>query len=169
MKRTVLFFILVVTGAISLHAQTSASACPCCTDHYKEFDFWLGEWEVYDTLGTKVGENVIQALQDGCVLQENWTSSTMTGTSYNYYNAADSTWNQLWLDNQGGSLLLVGAFQEDRMVLESELLKGQRVDWYFNRIIWIANDDGSVTQNWQILDEKGQLLSTAFKGIYRKK
>ena len=36
------------------------------------------------------------------MLQENWISNTVNkGTSYNYFNPVDTTWNQLWLDNQG--------------------------------------------------------------------
>ena len=28
--------------------------CPCCTENHKQFDFWVGEWIVYDTAGNKV-------------------------------------------------------------------------------------------------------------------
>lgn len=58
--------------------------CNCCTSEYKQFDFWLGDWEVFNLKGIKVGENKIVSLQDSCIIQENWTSNEQTGTSYNF-------------------------------------------------------------------------------------
>ena len=89
--------------------------------------------------------------------------------SFNYYNAADSTWNQLWLDNKGSKLELKGHAEPGKMILQSELMPGQRVDFYRNRITWTANADGTVTQLWEILDKDGAVLQTAFEGIYKRK
>jgi hypothetical protein len=149
-------------------AQTDS--CACCQGHYQDFSFWLGDWVVYDTSGTEIGENLILSLQDKCVMQENWKSANSSGTSYNYYNAADSTWNQLWIDNNGGSLILKGNLVGGAMVLKSELVKTARAE-YFNKITWTPNSDGSVLQLWECVDENDQLLFEAFRGKYvrRKK
>lgn len=87
------------------YAQKPSITCPCCIPEFKQFDFWIGNWDVYDTLGNKVGENKIVTTQDSCLIQENWKSQGQTGTSNNYYNKADSTWNQVWVSVTGGLCL----------------------------------------------------------------
>ncbi len=145
-------------------------ACPCCTDHHQGFDFWVGNWNVYDTTGKLVGENEIVKLEDNCIINEHWKgASGTTGRSYNYFNRADSTWNQVWVDNGGNSLVLKGRATPGVMILESEPKPGKKVKWYKNRVTWTLNKDGSVLQLWQIVDDQDKVLSEAFRGIYRKK
>ena len=144
--------------------------CACCSEPYKQFDFWVGDWNVYNEEGEKVGENLIEKLESGCILNENWKGAKGgSGKSYNYYNKSDSSWHQLWIDSSGGSLDLTGYAEENKMILKGKLQKGQRVPLYANRITWTKNEDGSVTQLWEILDDKDSVLNVAFKGIYRRK
>ena len=135
-----------------------------------QFDFWVGDWNVYDSTGALVGENRIEKQYENCVIQENWVSQGVNkGTSYNYFNPNDSTWNQLWLDNQGSILKLKGKFQNNMMVLKSDLIPGKKVSFYYNQISWIKNSDGSVNQNWEIFDDEDNFLRQLFFGVYRKK
>jgi len=167
MKRTLFLFLLLILAQNDLKAQDS---CACCTDQHQQFDFWVGEWNVYDTLGTLVGENTIEKLVAECLLSEHWRgASGGTGRSYNYYNQSDSTWNQVWIDGTGSNLVLKGKLVGRNMVLQSELLPGQKIDWYRNRITWIPNRDGSVIQLWEILNKQDKVITQAFKGIYKKK
>jgi hypothetical protein len=66
----------------------------------REFDFWLGEWEVYLTsnLNARAGTNKITLSSSGCVIEENWEAfnGPHQGMSMNYFDPADSTWNQKW-------------------------------------------------------------------------
>lgn len=154
---------------IQIFAQNSGSSqCACCDENHNQFDFWIGEWAVYDTLDNLVGNNKIVKMYENCLIQENWvTKGKNRGTSYNYYDPSDSTWNQLWIDNQGTILKLKGNYRDNKMVLKSELLKGKKVDWYYNRITWQKNDDGSVSQIWDILDNHNKLIRNLFIGIYK--
>ena len=105
-----------ITGAIK--AQTN---CACCNETQKQFDFWVGEWIVLDSLGNKVGENQISKIEENCIVLEHWTGAKGgTGTSHNYYNKTDSTWNQLWIDNKGNVLKLKGQLESGKMVLKSD-------------------------------------------------
>ncbi|MBT8320006.1 MAG: hypothetical protein KJP01_07745, partial [Gramella sp.] len=124
---------------------------------------------VFNEQGEKVGENLVQKLEDNCIVNENWKSvKAGSGKSYNYYDPADTTWNQLWISNTGNILKLKGVASKDKMVLKSEIIKGEK-GAYYNKITWTKNPDNSVTQLWEILDPEENLLTTAFKGIYRKK
>lgn len=127
-----LLFIVFVFSCLNANAQ---SDCACYTDYYKQFDFWVGDWNVYDTAGNKVGENSIVILEKGCTINEHWKSSQgVSGRSYNYFDKSDATWNQLWIDSQGNNLELKGHAKTNQMTLSSELVHGQKIDYYRNRI-----------------------------------
>lgn len=166
MPKSIFVLTLIVISTLSAFSQTSTK--PCTSENHRAFDFWEGDWQVTDTTGAEVGQNRIHKIQDGCALQENWTSKSSTGTSYNYYHATDSTWNQLWIDNLGSQLNLKGHVIENGMVLRSKVLQGQRGK-YYHQIAWIKNEDESVTQLWSVYGENGEFRTTLFKGIYRRK
>ena len=152
----------------SLLKKYIQSTCQCCTEAHDAFDFWLGDWNVYNEAGKLVGTNKLVKLQNNCLIQENWTG-TVTGTSFNYYDTADSTWNQLWISSNGNILKLKGnAINHGVMVLKSDILEGEKGK-YYNKITWTANDDGSVTQYWEVLNENDERIADVFKGIYRRK
>lgn len=158
-------FVFFIVG--NIFAQTN---CLCCASQHKQFDFWVGDWIVKDTLGNRVGENTISKIQKNCVLLEDWRGAQGgTGSSMNYFDKSDSTWNQLWVDDKGNVLKLKGEYRSERMVLKSELIKGKKVDFYYNQIAWSQNKDGTVTQLWEVYDSYGNLLNTVFKGIYYRK
>jgi len=99
---------------------------------------------------------------------EKWISSTKNrGTSYNYYDTKNKTWNQVWVDNSGFSLVLKGNYDNGKMILKSQLLDGKKGK-YYNQITCVKNDDGSVTQIWGIFNNNNEKLQEAFKGIYKK-
>lgn len=164
---TLLPFLLLIV--FNSNAQVTKKQCACCTAEFKQFDYWIGNWEVFDTLGNKVGENIIKPDQDSCMIRENWTSNTQTGTSTNYYNPADSTWNQLWIDNIGTILVLKGKYMNNQMVLRSENKLSKKGKYYFNQITWDKNLNGTVTQTWDVLLEDGSLIQRVFKGTYKRK
>jgi hypothetical protein len=165
MKTYLLFTFFLILPLISI----SQEDCACCTKQHHQFDFWVGDWEVFNDKGDKMGENLVEKLEDNCILNENWTGTKGgSGKSYNYYDPSDETWNQLWISNTGNILKLKGKASENMMVLKSEPVTGEKGD-YYNQISWTKNEDGSVTQLWEIYDLQGKPLSDAFKGTYRKK
>ena len=150
--------------------DSNQPSCPCCTEAHSAFDFWLGEWTVYSEDAKVLGKNTISKNETyaNCLVMEAWEGTGISrGTSYNYYNRTDKTWNQVWVDNSGFSLTLKGNRVGNSMVLKSELLTGQKGK-YYNQITWQLNEDQSVTQTWELFDEAGKLIQQAFKGIYKK-
>lgn len=79
---------------------------PCSANpKNREFDFWIGDWDVFDTkTGRKAGTNSITIVSGGCMLLENWmdVTQTNTGTSINYVNTETGKWEQVYKDNTAG-------------------------------------------------------------------
>lgn len=145
------------------------SSCSCCTSNHNDFDFWIGSWRVINKDGTLAGTNIIQKIQDNCILKENWTSAkgNFTGTSFNFYNSTTKQWEQLWIDNQGGNLHLKGRRKENQMILQSEESIDEKGQPFYNRISWTLNDDGSVRQLWETITNNKD-ITIAFDGLYKK-
>ena len=162
----VVFLMLIFSNVITGQNQKKT---PCSGEKYSQFDFWEGSWNVYDTSNNLIGTNKLVKMQSNCVMQENWVSNSgpSRGTSYNYYNKVDDSWNQVWIDNTGFSLVLKGKIIDKKMVLRSDLIITEKGN-YYNQITWSKNNDNSVTQLWQYINEKDEVISEVFKGIYKK-
>lgn len=145
--------------------------CPCCAETYQQFDFWIGEWDVFNAQGQKVGTNTIQKIQGNCVLTENWIGGKgSTGTSFSYYDRKTKTWNQLWIDNSGGNLNITGNFRDGKMVLMGEKQHNAVKDISFqDRITWTDNKDKTVRQHWERTTDDGKSWNTLFDGLYKRK
>ena len=153
---------------IPLLTFSQSDECTCCTADHKAFDFWVGEWKVTNPDGSFAGNNTIKKIQDQCVLQENWIGAGgTTGTSMNFYNRITGQWEQLWIDNSGTPLQLKGNRIANKMILSSDEFTRADGKKYINRITWSLNEDGTVRQLWEVLQNK-KIVNVAFDGLYTK-
>lgn len=170
MVRVITVLVMLVLSYFfgKLDAQNS-NTTPCSSPEYQQFDFWVGNWNVYDTKDKLIGQNKIVTMPNACAIQENWASQNgkSLGTSYSYYNTSDKKWHQLWIDNKGFVLETSGKLKENKMILKSKVIKSPKGS-YYNRITWINNSDGTVTQIWDYMTTDGKIIQQAFKGIYKK-
>ena len=162
---------LLMIYFLSIFSSSAQNQKPkfCSSEKYKQFDFWEGDWNVYNVEGKLIGTNKLIKMYNNCVMQENWVSKTSPnrGTSYNYYDKADDTWNQVWVDNSGFTLVLKGRMKERKMILESQMQKTPKGNFY-NRLSWYQQKDNSVIQIWERLDENKKVVNEVFRGIYKK-
>ena len=106
---------------------TEQAPRPCTSEAHRQFDFWVGEWDVHRAGGGPTASNSIASLHGGCVIRESYTNpGGYSGMSLNYYGEADGEWHQLWLDNQGLVLKLKGGWNGKSMVLSSD---ESRITW----------------------------------------
>ncbi len=139
---------------------------PCNTPEFRQFDFWIGDWDVESTAapGT-ISRNLITLVNDGCTLREEYTTPVgYAGTSLNFYDAARKRWHQTWIDNQGGALSLDGGSEGEAMVLRS-VGDTQTVQ----RITWTKLEDGRVRQLWESTVDGGKTWTIAFDGYYTRR
>jgi hypothetical protein len=141
----------------------------CTASEYRQFDFWLGNWEVQRPDGKRAGTNRIESILDGCVLRESWTDvSGSQGTSYNIYDRARGRWHQTWVSDRGALLQLDGKFEGGRMRLEGERPNSAGVV-VRHRITWEQTAPGRVRQLWESSTDGGASWTVAFDGRYLKR
>ncbi|MEM8660013.1 MAG: hypothetical protein AAGF35_03915 [Pseudomonadota bacterium] len=135
---------------------------------HREFDFWVGRWQVTDQSGDKVfGHNTITIEEAGCLLREQWQSiSGGSGSSINYFHPADGKWHQLWIDAGSSIIDIQGEMDDGSMVLSGSIfyLKDQRRADF--RGTWTPLADGTVRQFFEERDSEGN-WQTWFDGYYR--
>jgi hypothetical protein len=93
---------------------------PCAyTPENRQFDFWIGEWDVVTSDGIQpAGTSKIELILGDCVIQENWTSAGnvgYSGKSYNVYNSSLKRWEQFWADNAAGMIHFYGELKDHVM------------------------------------------------------
>jgi tetratricopeptide (TPR) repeat protein len=128
------------------YKQIYASMVPCRAPEYRQFDFWIGDWEVRLPGGQVAGTNDVTLEQEGCLIVEHWKSveGVQTGTSFNYYDIRDKKWHQLYLDNSGNAgafPAMSGTFQDGKMVLLTGEKEGPVSRW-----TWYVAKPGTVRQ-----------------------
>lgn len=155
----------------ALLAEMSAAAFPC--DHqprFRNFDFWVGEWDVHLENGTLAGSNRIKVAEKGCVLNENWTgASGGTGQSINYLDGETGEWVQLWNDASGSQIAIRGGLTDDGMLLEGQIhYLGNNGTFPF-RGLWTPLPDGRVRQFFEQSNDSGATWVPWFEGFYSRR
>jgi hypothetical protein len=163
--------VLLAVGASESQTSNPAAGPPappppaCRTPEHRQFDFWLGEWNVLGPQGRQVGTNTITAVLGGCALHESWTGTGMSGNSYNIYFEAEKRWHQTWVDSTEAFSEAERRLRDGRMVLAGEGPgpQGGRVK---HRITWSKLDPGRVRQLWESSTDGGGTWTVAFDGTY---
>ncbi len=168
--KTLTLLILLIPLALAAQEDAPAPAAgPCDAPEYRQFDFWIGDWNV--TSGEQVaGTNSIHKVHGGCALQENWQGAGaggISGSSFNIYDQATGKWHQTWVDASGTLLQLDGGLVDGSMVL-SGTRPAQNGGTALHRISWTPNADGSVRQLWEASQDEGGSWSVLFDGLYVK-
>lgn len=172
MKLTNSILFSVVLFIASSYAQAQTPPPPACdTPEYRQFDFWLGEWEVDGGQDgkTPVGKSTITRVAKGCALHENWRSSGGgDGQSLNIFDAVTKQWTQFWIGADGVILRLSGGIKNGAMVLEGNLpMPSGKIQ--LQRITWTLMADGRVSQRWETSDDAGNSWQISFIGYYKRK
>lgn len=163
-----LFILLCICFAAASFSQASNQK-PCSSPEASQFDFWIGDW-IATWNDSLHATSHIEKMFGNCTVLENFsnTATNYFGQSWSVYNANYKTWQQTWVDSQGGYIALTGGMVDDSMVLTTAErtvptsisatgkiitrmvyynIKPDSFDWS-----WEASTDGGQTwkQNWLI-------------------
>lgn len=157
--------LLLIAGA----AAAAEPQAPCSAPEHRQFDFWLGAWQVETPEGEIAGQNTIASILDGCALEESWRGAKGSiGKSLNMYYARDGRWHQSWVDGSGGRLDLAGGLDADGRMVLSGTMPGREGGEVLHEISWQPRDDGTVRQHWRASTDGGGEWKDIFVGIYRR-
>lgn len=123
-------------------AEVQAPHCPA--PEFRQFDFWLGDWDTFESEGptTWIARTHVDPIASGCAIHELYEQSDgLIGDSILSFDPVRKTWQQTWVDNRGSLLVIAGAFKDGAVTLDGEmhLRDGTKV---LQRITWKAEGGG---------------------------
>lgn len=155
-----------------IYKKAELIAYPCMSDpHAREFDFWIGEWNVYQT-GTNnyAGHSLIQLISGGCALLENWDSQNSTGKSINFIDPVSNKWKQSWSGSYtGGNQEFVDGEYKDsamRFTFETTDAQGKKL---IGRFIFFNEGPDQVRQFNETSADSGKTWTTNYDFTYKRK
>lgn len=144
---------------------------PCADAAHRQFDFWLGEWNVYGTNDAFFGTNVVTSELDGCLVQEHWISGAgFRGRSLNTFDAETGMWHQDWASQvpfpfaSTARLRTSGGIEDGTMVLDDvrQTVFGPFADAW----TWTPDGSGNVIQTGDT-DTPFDVLDGSFTAVYK--
>jgi hypothetical protein len=158
--------ILLMAASANVFAQKTCADEP----HSHDFDFWIGEWNVYPTGSTKlVGHSLVQSISGGCAILENWTAiQGNTGKSINYYNPATGKWEQDWIGSGGGPQRYLNGEYKDKVMhfTYESVMNGKKITGNF-KFYNIGKD--TVRQYQDINNDDGKTVTVSYDLTYVRK
>lgn len=141
---------------------------PCkATPSFREFDFWIGEWDAKNVQGVTVGSSSIQLILGQCIIFENWSTPVSSGKSFNIFNSTDKKWHQTWVDDKGTFTHYVGGLVDGKMVLDSEQMANGKKG--IGRMTFSKLPNGDVRQHGENSTDEGKTWTTTFDLTYVRK
>ncbi len=139
---------------------------PCkTTPEFRQFDFWLGEWEAKNKQGVTAGESSIQLILGTCIIFENWSGGGGTnGKSFNIYDTNDKKWHQTWVDDKGTFSHYIGGLVNGEMVIVADTLTSGKKT--LAKMTFTKLPNGDVRQHGENSTDEGKTWTTTFDFMY---
>lgn len=142
---------------------------PCkASPEFRQFDFWIGEWDVKNPQGLAAGTSSVQLILNQCIIFENWTSgSGSSGKSFNIYDTSDKKWHQVWGDDKGTFTHYVGGLEAGKMVIVADrMVAGKKT---LSKMTFSKLPNGDVRQFGENSADDGKTWTTSFDLTYSRK
>lgn len=152
-----------------LHKRLMQAVIPCrYSEQSRQFDFWMGEWEVKNTTGQLAGRSSIQLILGDCIIFENWTSAPpndYSGKSFNLYNSVTGKWQQTWVDDKGALIeFFDGEYSEGKMVFFTKPNQNNTV----RRLTFFNVDSNQVRQFSELSNDDKKTWTTEYDFLYHR-
>jgi hypothetical protein len=115
-----------ITSAGVFGVRWTGPSANCRAAEDRQFDFWLGAWDLRPVSGGSAGPNDIT--RNGCVLEEHYRAAQgHVGRSVSFRSVQDGLWYQTYVDSLGNRLAMRGGLEGTTMILNYE--QGGRATW----------------------------------------
>ena len=136
----------------------------------QKFDFWVGEWTVFNPQGTQVGESRIDKILEDAVILENWFGGQgFQGKSFNHYHIESEKWIQYWVDQASGRIHFEGNFDEEQNAIVYYELDTEQAGKPMRRLRFFNISVDSVRQFSELSPDSGKTWNVEYDFLYLRK
>jgi hypothetical protein len=141
---------------------------PCkASPEFRQFDFWIGEWDAKNPQGVVSGSSSIQLILGSCVILENWSTPVMNGKSFNIYDTNDKKWHQTWVDDKGTFTHYIGELKDGKLVYIADTVQSGKKT--LAKMTFSKLPGGDVRQFGENSTDEGKTWTTTFDLTYTRK
>jgi hypothetical protein len=124
----------------------------------REFDFWIGEWDVAWGDGNTGTSSVYCDFDDRVIVEsfDGRPSSTIQGMSLSTYDEDAGVWRQCWVDSRGRFTVVAGGFDGEAMDLRTEGEPLKRARWRDitgDAFTWTLEESSDRGRSWELVWE----------------
>lgn len=85
-----------------LHSSKAQQPSPCAKNsNYQRLAFWVGDWDVVDSLGAHYATERVRPVVDGCAFTAEWAGKAGDkGLSTFAFDKPSGEWRQLYVSNE---------------------------------------------------------------------
>ena len=165
--------VLAVLHALAFAQRGSDSSKPCGEGQRRQFDFWLGSWDVswptspHGPAGS--GRANVQKIFGNCVVQENFSADPLPlrAMTLSSYIPEAGQWNQVWVDNEGHYRDLVGESKNGEIVLSGPAeVNGKKI---MRRVMWKNIKPMEVDVSWEESGDEGRTWQVIWPMHYTRR
>jgi hypothetical protein len=170
MRSAALLGLIAALPALAPPASAQAAPVTCTSAESKQFDFWVGKWNVAASAkpDVKVAESLIEKLYGGCAVRENWMPlKGNAGGSLNAFVPATGKWRQTWVD-PGGFADFTGGWNGKAMVIQGVWPQPGKPN-QITRMTYTPLAGGAVEQKGETTDDNGKTWQPSFSFLYTRK
>lgn len=156
-------------GFKELLRKSDLAVNPCkASPEFRQFDFWIGEWDVKNPQGVPSGSSSIQIILGQCIIFENWSGGGgSNGKSFNIYDTNDKKWHQTYVDDKGTFAHYIGGLVDGKMVVVADTVIAGKKTWA--KMTFSKMPNGDVRQFGENSTDDGKTWTQSFDLIYSRK
>jgi tetratricopeptide (TPR) repeat protein len=151
------------------HERLKRGIYPCrYSAEARQFDFWIGEWDVKNTQGQPAGKSKIELMLGDCVIFENWTTAPpniYSGKSFNLYNSVTKKWMQTWVDDKGAVIEFIdGEYKDNKLTFVTKPDAQNQV----TKLTFHNLNPNLVRQHFEVTSDNGKTWTTTTDLYYNR-
>lgn len=151
--------------------QLAAEPCRDAKGHpeYRQLDYWVGEWNVFNPAGVQVGKSRIEKIVGDCIILENWMGNGGNdGKSFNKWNPQLARWEQFWASSAGETTFFYGQLEGKNIVYHTDALPQPGGGTAQRRLTFFDLGPNEVRQFSEISSDGGKTYVTEYDFTYKR-
>ncbi len=144
---------------------------PCLArPEYRQFNFWIGNWNVTTPTGQHAGDSEIDLMNNGCTIIENWYGANgFEGKSFDYFDTTDNNWHQFWINQNAKKTTFEGKLENGNMVFYSYDHVKDKNNPFLRRLIFYNLGPDKVRQYSEKSTDNGKTWNVEYDLTYLRK
>ena len=166
--------IFLAIAVQSAAPPATAGPAGCSSPESRQWDFWVGSWEVRPNGANKViAHSLVEKKYSGCAIRENWMPLGREldggGGSLSFYDPGRKQWRQVWIDSTGTRVDLDGSFKQGVMSIVGDW--ANFIEPGKNALVTMRYQllaSGEVRQWSEVSTDGGKTWAPGFDFLYRR-